>query len=86
MENECYPPKLNGIQQVNQKTSTPSLLFHCKILFYVIDIILQRYYGRRKNCYSIAVRAVRRAWQNATAGRKKKKGVMRRVRIKNSTF
>ncbi|XP_054768676.2 large ribosomal subunit protein bL20m-like [Lytechinus pictus] len=38
-----------------------------------------RYFGRRRNCFSVAIRAVRRAWQNSTAGRKKKKGQMRRL-------
>lgn len=38
-----------------------------------------QYFGRRRNCFSVAVRAVRRAWQNSTAGRKKKKGQMRRL-------
>ncbi|XP_071494466.1 large ribosomal subunit protein bL20m-like [Diadema antillarum] len=38
-----------------------------------------RYFGRRRNCYSVALRAVRRAWQNATKGRRKKKGDIRRL-------
>lgn len=35
------------------------------------------FYGRRKNCWTIAVRAVHKAWQYAYIGRKLKKRDMR---------
>jgi len=42
--------------------------------------ISQGFRGRRKNCYSLAVRAAHKALQYAYVGRKLKKREMRKVR------
>lgn len=53
----------------------------------IIDVLkvyfcsyLQHYFGRRKNCYSIAIRSVRKAMQYSTINRKLKKKVYKKVR------
>jgi len=43
--------------------------------------LVKGFRGKRKNCYSIAVRAAERSMQNAYIGRKQKKREMRRMWI-----
>jgi len=43
------------------------------------NVVLQGFFGKRKNCYSIAVRAAEKAMQKMYIGRKLKKRDMRKV-------
>ncbi|XP_033642199.1 39S ribosomal protein L20, mitochondrial-like [Asterias rubens] len=41
----------------------------------------QHFFGRRRNCYSIAIRALQKAWVKAYSGRRHKKRLLRKLWI-----
>lgn len=53
--------------------STLTCCFLTKSSNYLLYLCFKHFYGRRRNCYSIAIRGVHRALQHATAGRQLRK-------------
>lgn len=56
------------------------LMFAC-LFVYLFGFFLQHFRGRKNRCFSLAVRAVRRAFVYATKGRQLKKRNMRTVHV-----
>lgn len=69
--------KLSAVREIFSITF--NIYFKTKIFVFLVQIYSQHYYGRRRNCYSIAIRGVHRALVYATKARQLKKDDMKEV-------
>lgn len=67
----------SGVKDISSTVFVSNKIF---VYFTLYMFILQHFRGRKNRCYSLAVRAVRRAFVYATKARRLKKRNMRTVR------